>query len=78
MGAYGDINRIEIFPQTAQRDVILPIPDIRIRMYLHAGGQNGFDVLVQPFSRETVIRNPVTQHAAQLALLFKHYRMVAH
>lgn len=30
------------------------------------------DVLVQPFSRETVMGNPITQHAAQLIFRFKH------
>ena len=47
-------------------------------MYLYACGKNGFNILIQPFSWETVAGNAVAEHAAQPALLFEYHRMMAH
>ena len=76
--ADGDINRVKILSQAAQGNIVLPVSDIHARMYLHACGENGLDVLIQPLPGEAVIGNAVAKHAAQLALLLEHHRMVPH
>ena len=76
--ADGDINRVKILSQAAQGNIVLPVSDIHARMYLHACGENGLDVLIQPLPGEAVIGNTVAEHTAQLALLLEHHRVVSH
>lgn len=40
--------------------------DALAQLHLHAGFQNGLDVIIQPFLGQAVVGNTITQHAAQL------------
>ena len=47
-------------------------------MYLNTGAENDINIVLQHIFRQTIARNAVTQHAAQLRTLFVNNRLVTH
>ena len=74
----GNINCVKFLTQLFKGDITLLVADSGVEMYFYAGGQNSVQILLQTFTREAVGRNAVAQHAAELALFFKHNSMMAH
>ena len=47
-------------------------------MYLYACAEDDIDIIVQHVLRQTVARDAIAQHAAELRALFIDNRMMAH
>ena len=78
VGTDGNINCVKFLTQLFKGDIALLVADSGVEMYFYAGGQNSVQILLQTFTREAVSRNAVAQHAAELALFFKHNCMMSH
>ena len=47
-------------------------------MYCNACGKDGFQILIQSFSGQTIAGDAVTEHTAQFFMFFKYFYMVSH
>ena len=74
-GTDGHIHAVIVLAQLLQGDVLA---DVAVRLDLYAGGQDGVDVAVQILRRQTIGRDAVAQHTAQLGLALKDLDPVAH
>ena len=66
MCADGDVNRVILVFDLGELNITA---DRGISMYLDAGREDKLDVAIQLFLRQTVVRNAVSQHAAELRTL---------
>ena len=78
MGTDGNIDGIVLVVQRLEGNLPLALANPRIQVHLHAGAENCLQILVQSLPWEAVIRNAISQHAAQLLLFLKDHRMVPH
>ena len=78
VGADGYVDGVIFFAQGIHGDLVLIFPDGGVKLHLHAGGEDGVDVLLQALSRQTVAGNAVEKHAAQIAALLENGDLVAH
>ncbi len=75
MRADRDVDGIVLVLDVRERDVTA---DGGVRVHLDAGRQDKFDIRVQLFLRQTVIRDAVAQHTAELRALVIDDDLVAH
>ena len=54
------------------------ISDVHIQLHINAYGEKRRDLRVEHLTRQTVGRNPIAQHAAQLRTLFIYRDLVSH
>ena len=78
VSANGNVNSVEFFAQLIKGNFALAITNAAVEMNLHAGGQDGVQVLLQAFAGEAISGDAIAQHAAELALFFKNNCMVTH
>ena len=71
----GDVNRVVLVLNLGERNIAA---DGNAGMHLNAGGQDEVDVRIQLVLRQTIIRNAVAQHAAELGTLVIDYDLVTH
>ena len=75
MGADAQQNRIVFALNVGNLNVLA---DGNIGMYLNTGAENDINIVLQHIFRQTIARNAVTQHAAQLRTLFVNNRLMTH
>ena len=78
MGTDGDIDGIVLIVQGLEGNLAFTLANPRIQVHLYACTQDCLQILVQSLPWEAVIRNAISQHAAQLLLFLKDHRMVPH
>ena len=75
MSADGYVSRVKLFCDHLDVGFIV---DIVIRLHLDTGRQDRIDIPLQTFSRQSVVRNSIAKHAAQLASLLEDRRFMSH
>ena len=75
MCADGDVNRVILVFDLGELNITA---DRGISMYLDAGREDKLDVAIQLFLRQTVVRNAVSKHAAELRTLVVYNNPVSH
>ena len=71
----GDVNRVVLVLNLSERNIAA---DGNAGVHLNAGGQDEVDIRIQLVLRQTIIRNAVAQHAAELGTLVIDYDLVTH
>ena len=75
MGTDGDIGRIIIIADLRHT---LRCRNIEVAFCFHARGKDRVDIPLQPLSRETVVRDTVAEHTAQLRAFFENGDLMSH
>lgn len=71
----GDINRVVLLAQIVNRDIF---SNFCVVFDFNARGKDAVDILLQAFTRETIVWYAVAQHAAQLGPQFKNGAAMSH
>ena len=71
----GDVNRVVLILNLSERNIAA---DGNAGVHLNAGGQDEVDIRIQLVLRQTIIRNAVAQHAAELGTLVIDYDLMTH